>query len=76
MKQKFIITLACAGLLLSIIAATQAGPVDLNGNTLPDSSDGKAVKLDKVTIKLEPTQLTDADCQKVSEMIAAAHDDR
>jgi hypothetical protein len=33
-------------------------------------------KLDKLTIKLEPTQLTDADRQKASEMIAAAHDDR
>jgi arylsulfatase len=33
-------------------------------------------KLDKLTIKLEPTQLTDADRQKAAEMIATAHDDR
>ena len=33
-------------------------------------------KLDKLTIKLEPTQLTDADRQKASEIIARAHDDR
>src|SRR5207244_1410835 len=30
-------------------------------------------KLDKLTIKLEPRQLTDADRQKASEMIAKAH---
>ena len=33
-------------------------------------------KLDKLTIKLEPAQLTDADRQKAEEMIAKAHDDR
>ena len=33
-------------------------------------------KLVKLTIKLEPRQLTDADRQKISEMIATAHDDR
>ena len=33
-------------------------------------------KLDKLTIKLEPPQLTDADRQKASEMAARAHDDR
>jgi arylsulfatase len=33
-------------------------------------------KLDKLTIKLEPRQLTDADRQKISEMVARAHDDR
>src|SRR5215471_13483268 len=33
-------------------------------------------KLDKLTIKLEPRQLTDADQQKAAEMIAKAHDDR
>jgi arylsulfatase len=33
-------------------------------------------KLDKLTIKLEPRQLTDADRQKASEMVARAHDDR
>src|SRR5262249_61260664 len=33
-------------------------------------------KLDKLTIKLEPPQLTDADRQKTAEMIATAHDDR
>jgi arylsulfatase len=33
-------------------------------------------KLDKITIKLEPRQLTNADQQKISEMIARAHDDR
>jgi hypothetical protein len=31
-------------------------------------------KLDKLTIKMEPTQLTDADRQKAAEMIARAHD--
>ena len=30
----------------------------------------------KLTIKLEPRQLTDADRQKASEMVARAHDDR
>ena len=33
-------------------------------------------KLDKLTIKLEPPQLTDADQQRAAEMIARAHDDR
>jgi arylsulfatase len=33
-------------------------------------------KLDKLTIKLEPRQLTDADQQRAAEMIATAHDDR
>jgi arylsulfatase len=33
-------------------------------------------KFNKLTIKLEPQQLTDADRQKAAEMIAAAHDDR
>jgi arylsulfatase len=33
-------------------------------------------KLDKLTINLEPQQLTDADREKAAEMIAAAHDDR
>jgi arylsulfatase len=33
-------------------------------------------KLDKLTIKLEPPQLADADRQKAAEMVAAAHDDR
>jgi arylsulfatase len=33
-------------------------------------------KLDKLTIKLKPRQLTDADRQKMSEMIARARDDR
>src|SRR5262245_56431543 len=33
-------------------------------------------KLDKLTIKLEPTQLADADHQKAAEMIAKAQDDR
>jgi arylsulfatase len=33
-------------------------------------------KLDKLTINLEPAQLTDADRQKAGEMVAAAHDDR
>jgi hypothetical protein len=32
--------------------------------------------LDKLTIKLEPRQLTDADRQKASKMIARARDDR
>jgi arylsulfatase len=33
-------------------------------------------KLDKLTIKLGPTQLADTDRQKAAEMIATAHDDR
>jgi arylsulfatase len=33
-------------------------------------------KLDKLTIKLEPPQLADADRQKAAEMVAKAHDDR
>ena len=33
-------------------------------------------KLDKLTIKLGPAQLADADRQKAAEMIATAHDDR
>ena len=33
-------------------------------------------KLDKLTIKLEPAQVTDTDRQKAAEMIATAHDDR
>ena len=33
-------------------------------------------KLDKLTIKLGPSQLADADRQKAAEMIATAHDDR
>ena len=33
-------------------------------------------KLDRLTIKLEPSQLTDADQQKAAEMIATARDDR
>jgi arylsulfatase len=33
-------------------------------------------KLDKLTIKLEPPQLTDIDRQKAAEMVAAAHDER
>jgi len=33
-------------------------------------------KLDKLTIKLEPRQLTDAERQNMSEIIARAHDDR
>jgi len=33
-------------------------------------------KLDKLTINLEPQQLTDADRQKAAEMVAAAHDER
>jgi arylsulfatase len=33
-------------------------------------------KLDKLTIKLGPSQLTDADRQKAADMIATAHDDR
>jgi arylsulfatase len=33
-------------------------------------------KLDKLTIKLEPQQLTDADRQRAAEMLATAHDDR
>jgi arylsulfatase len=33
-------------------------------------------KLDKLTIKLGPSQLTDADQQRAAEMIATAHDDR
>jgi hypothetical protein len=33
-------------------------------------------KIEKLTFKLGPEQLTTADRQKVAEMIAAAHDDR
>ena len=33
-------------------------------------------KLNKLTIKLEPPQLTDADQQKAAEMVAKARDDR
>jgi arylsulfatase len=33
-------------------------------------------KLDKLTIKLGPSQLTDADQQRAAEMIATARDDR
>ena len=33
-------------------------------------------RLDKLTIKLEPTQLRAADQQKISEMLATAHDER
>jgi arylsulfatase len=33
-------------------------------------------KLDKLTIKLEPPQMTDADQKKAAEMVAAAHDER
>lgn len=51
MRRKLVIALACSGLLL---LKAQAAPVDLNGTALPDSSDGKAVKLDNSKEKEAP----------------------
>src|SRR5499427_8566089 len=48
-------------------------PVDDKDYKVPFRFTGK---LGKLTIKLEPPQLTDADQQKAAEMIAKAHDDR
>ena len=46
MTKELVMALACVGLLLAIISSAQAGPVDLNGNALPGSDDGKVAKLD------------------------------
>jgi hypothetical protein len=43
MKHRFVITLACGGLLLAFVSKAQTAPVDLNGTSLPDPSDGKGV---------------------------------
>jgi len=54
MRYKFIIALAISGLFLSTTAKTQAGPVDLNGNALPDPSDGKTTVIDNSKEKETP----------------------
>jgi arylsulfatase len=48
-------------------------PVDDKDYKVPFRFTGK---LNKLTIKLEPPQLADADRQKAAEMIARAHDNR
>jgi hypothetical protein len=53
-RYKFTIALAISSLLLWAAARTEAGPVDLNGNALPDPSDGKAVKIDNSKEKEAP----------------------
>ena len=46
MRRDVLRTLAYGSLLFAFASLTDAGPVDLNGNALPSSDDGKAVKLD------------------------------
>lgn len=62
MRLKLVIALASSGLLLSVIPKTNAGPVDLNGNTLPDPSDGKAVKIDNSKEKETPPPIVQQGC--------------
>ena len=43
MRQKLVITFAFTALALTLVSQTQGGPVDVNGNALPDANDGKTV---------------------------------
>jgi arylsulfatase len=64
-----------------VITVDETFDVGVDTRTPVDDKDYKVPfrftgKLDKLTIKLEPPQLADADRQKAAEMIATAHDDR
>jgi hypothetical protein len=62
MRRKLLLALASGALLLAFVSQTQAGPVDLNGNALPGSDDGKAVKLDNSKDK-EPPPIEKSWCE-------------
>src|SRR5262249_48003360 len=53
-KSRLLIGLATSGVLLSLAAKINGGPVDMNGTAPPDPSDGKAVKLDNSKEKEVP----------------------
>jgi arylsulfatase len=55
------------------VGSDMRSPVDDNDYQVPFAFTGK---IEKLTFKLGPEQLTAADRQKVAEMIATAHDDR
>jgi hypothetical protein len=54
MRLRLVFTLACSYLLLALVSKTQAGPVDANGTTLPNSGDAKSTVVDNSKGKETP----------------------